>query len=79
MLFDFGVKSDRHVLVYYKCQKIRVMHKALWEKEKVVISLTTGLQGVLAKIRKKVKSWEKTTTNGSEKKRNEVKRDKQSC
>lgn len=53
MLFDFGVKSDRHVLVYYKCQKIRVMHKALWEKEKVVISLTTGLQGVLAKIRKK--------------------------
>lgn len=59
MLFDFGVKSDRHVLVYYKCQKIRVMHKVLWEKEKVVISLTTRLQGVLAKIRTKVKSWEK--------------------
>lgn len=79
MRFDFGVKSDRHVLVYYTCKKIRVMHKVFWEKEKVVISLTTGLQGVLAKIRRKVKSWEKTTTNESEKKRNEVKRDKQSC
>lgn len=55
------------------------MHKVFWKKEKVVISLTTGLQGVLAKIRRKVKSWEKTTTNESEKKRNEVKRDKQSC